>query len=1483
MTDLTGDGVRVLLLGTATHRGPLLNSVPAVARTLPALRDSLVTRCGVQPELVRMVLDPPTSYAMATAIAETASAATTVLVIYYVGHGLIGPHGELHLAATDTDRLTPGLTAHQALPVGAIREVVTDCAATSVVVVLDCCFSGRADVHGSRPAQAPTFTMPAAQGVYLMTSAERLALAPADATYTTFSGALMELLDQGDPRGPAQLRLDDVYDYLFRTLRARQAPLPQRQAAGRSGDLLIAANVAQPETVAREEEPPAAGPCPYPSLEAFSVDEAPLFYGREEATARLLTAAAESVDECQPLVLVGASGTGKTSLLHAGLLAALHTGAPPLRQAASWPSIVLTPGDQPVERLVARLGAAGSTGTAERLRADPAQAAELAVDLLADRPGARLVVVVDQLEELFTLCPDETEQHVFLGALAALAVHSLVVLALRADFYGRAAEHPHLAAALRENQFLVEPMSTDELRAAIERPAAAVGLIQDDGLADLMLHELGAGGFARPPAGALPLLAHALWATWRRRSGSRMTVVGYRATGGIAQAVASTADETYAQLDPAAQAAARRMLPRLVQVGDETADTARPTDRVVLLRAASDEQAAQRALDQLTRARLVTVDRDTVRLSHEALLHAWPLLGRWIDADRDWLRTSQQLAADAARWVGGGRDPSLLYRGNQLAGVRDRAAGTGLLPSLEPESADFLAAAERQERRRARRVRAVLATLVVLLLLTTTGGIGALTFQRQAVRERDVALARLLTTEVEALRSSQPGLARQLGLVAHRVDPRVGAAAVFTAQQLPGVYNAGAPAVDLAVDAGERLLAISTGNAIALRDLRSGGRGAIPDVRSGPIALTRSGNLLAAAVRPEDDRDPDTGDGHQVRLWVVDGPTRTRPAAVLPLADEPVNTVAFSPDAQILVVGTSAGTIRAWDVRAAEAPRPLPGFPKHKTWIESAAFAPNGRLLATVTGDGRVTLWDLTDPARVRPLTTLAGTPLDRVPSERTFGAGPEWRDRLAFDGTGRYLAMICCGSGREQIRVWALDDARRPRPVTESRTRFICGDIKGLAFRADAAMLAVGCGGEVQLWRFIEPDPAKNVDGELVDAARLIGHKGQSVAYLSRSDKVLHAGANGVELWSTANVWRPGALASMPLAPYGFGVNLAFNPVGPPLLAIAGVGTQVWDLTDRRTPRIRRATNDPRGFGAVSGVTFSPDGTLLAVAEPADEGLRVRLRRTDDLEVSLSEVGGLSLGAIALAVSPDGRTLAVADNSEYRPKGTPPPTVKLYDISDPRRPHRYAVLPVEAWNLAFAPDGRWLATFASESATLWDLADSRRPAPRDRLMLTAGSSISNGVFRPDGRLLLVGDGMGTLRAWPVSRDGLGDEPRSTLRRTGSNPNRLAISPDGRTVAFPDYSGQPYSSPEWLAVWDFTDASTPTFQYGVGAGTSADNVGFSPDGATLAVVTSGMTTNLWDLDADRVAPGLCDGIGDRISRAEWSTYVPGLPYEAPCG
>jgi hypothetical protein len=333
------------------------------------------------------------------------------------------------------------------------------------------------------------------------------------------------------------------------------------------------------------------------------------------------------------LGVIGPSGSGKSSAVRAGLLPALAAGVLP--GSERWERVVLRPGDQP---LVALREAAGP------------QLAE---------PEGHLVLVVDQFEEVFTACRDESQRRAFVDAIVGAADrHVLVIVALRADFYGACTAYRGLAQALGRSQILVGPMRPDELERAIGGPAARAGLTIEPELAARLVAE------TTGRIGGLPLLSTALRELWRERSGNRLTLHAYERTGGVQGAVARLAETAYAQLGPEEAVTAHNMLLRLAGAGEaETAVRRRvPLSELDL----ESSGAARRALAVMTEHRLLTTGDGSVEVAHEALLREWPRLQRWLEQDADARRLHRHLTSAARDWEAGKRDPSELYRGARL-------------------------------------------------------------------------------------------------------------------------------------------------------------------------------------------------------------------------------------------------------------------------------------------------------------------------------------------------------------------------------------------------------------------------------------------------------------------------------------------------------------------------------------------------------------------------------------------------------------------------------------------------------------------------------------------------------------------------------------------------------------------------------------------------------------------------------------------------
>src|SRR5215213_7814653 len=693
----------------------------------------------------------------------------------------------------------------------------------------------------------------------------------------------------------------------------------------------------------------AEGVCPFKGLASFEPVDADYFFGRERLVAELVA----RLVGAGFLGIVGPSGSGKSSVLRAGLLPALAGGVLP--GSGGWRRLLLRPGERPLEELRRVLVSGAKDPLAEALDTLPS--------------GARLLLAVDQLEELHTACRSDDERAAFADTLARAAAdpdgRAVVVVALRADFYGRFAAYPGLAELLGGNHVLVGPMQASELRRAVELPGARVGLRVEPDLADALVDDV------EGEPGSLPLLSTALLELWQKRQDNALTLADYRASGGVHGAVARLAEGTYARVPDERRQLVRAVMLRLVgeDEGDAPVRRRAPLGELDLER---NEDVAD-VLATLADSRLVTVSEGNVEVAHEALLREWPRLREWIEEDTEGRRLRRHITQAATEWDAARRDQGELYRGARLAAALDWTADHALdVNELEREFVTESREASEQEtkrvRRTNRRLRGLLVGVAVLLMAAVAGGIFAVVQRGQA---RDAETAQFVQRlGAQALVEEDLDLSLLLARQAVAIDdsPQARGYLLATLRSRPAaigiMHGDGGTLRGITVSPDGKTLAVDTGgDRILFFDARTYAQIGDPlsvKEAAGSIAYSPGGRTLAV------------GGDRIVRL--IDARTHAQLAETA-VGGTPMRMV-FTKGGSQLVVLSPLGDLQALGgldaqitIHDAATLEPIGksiepdafvgayvGF-----WYASPQFAltPDDRSVITASEDGELALWDL--------------------------------------------------------------------------------------------------------------------------------------------------------------------------------------------------------------------------------------------------------------------------------------------------------------------------------------------------------------------------------------------------------------------------------------------------------------------------------------------------------------------------------------------
>jgi WD40 repeat protein len=975
---------------------------------------------------------------------------------------------------------------------------------------------------------------------------------------------------------------------------------------------------------------------PYRGLVAYDVADAERFFGRGRLVARLVS----MLEHHRFVAVFGVSGSGKSSLLRAGLVPALAAAA-----------TILTPGAEPLAALRRALARTPRRGEA--------------------------LLLVDQFEELFTHCPEPAERAAFVAELATLARRpegrTRVVIGVRADFYARCTELPALAGLLAGASVPVGPLDEDELREVVTEPARAAGCGVERALVAKLLVD------AAGQPGALPLVSHAMLETWRQRRGDLLTLAGYQAAGGVGGAIAQTAEAVYQRLQPGQRETAERLLTRLVSLGEGVEDTRRRVARAEL-----DLPDADEVVHRLAAARLLVLGPDTVEIAHEALIRAWPRLREWLHADREALRRHRQLTEASQIWRSHGMDPGALYRGLRLAAWDGRDAH-----DLNGTERDFLSAsrARRDWERRAgrRRVRLTVAGLAAAVAVVSVLAATAWVQAGRARAERDLAYSRQLVAEARTQLQVDTERGLLLARRAYQERPTEEAEAVLrqavvdartyaTLTVSPGGFAPVAVTRD-----GARLAVAHGSSAVVVWDLERGTRAA--ELPAG------GASLVSLAFGPDGRHVAAGGRDGRVRIWDLRAPSG--PAVVGGHAGA-VDSVAFSPDGHRVASGGADGTVRVWDTAARTTPEALPG---HRGRVRAVAFSPDGQRIASGGDDGIVRIRRL--DGRDSPVLldghggvtwSLAFSPDGRrLVSGHDDGAVRVWPAdatgppvvlrtsirlvrAVAFSPDGQRIATTGTGG---TIFLW---DATGPGRPLELRGH--THSALAVSFTPDGGRLVTAAAdGTARVW-----DTAGRADPTVLRAP---GAAAREVAFSPDGRRVAVAGGDGsIRVWDTAGAGDPVVLRGH----RGPVLGVVYHPDGTRLASGGADGAiRIWDLDRRRATAVL-----PNGR-PVRPIAFTAGGRLAGATVDAVDGLDTHLHVWDAGGPWAARRDTRAVDGYGVGFSADGRRVATA-----RQDGT-------VELSDPAGGGDVTVLrghegPVH--DVAFGPDGRRVAT-ASQDGTI--------------------------------------------------------------------------------------------------------------------------------------------------------------------------------------
>ncbi|MBD2184276.1 caspase family protein [Planktothrix sp. FACHB-1375] len=1208
-------------------------------------------------------------------------------LLFFAGHGLRSHEGGVTEGFLGTSEANP-LRGKWGLSLQWLRQLLQESPVRQQIVWLDCCHSGEllnfAEADPGSRGKARDRCLIAASRDF------EVAYEEVGGEHGILTSALLQGLK---PENHAESWVTNysLVDFINKQLAtSRQRPIFHNSG----GEIILTGEKEKIERAVLM-----AGVCPYKGLQAFDFndEDAKYFKGRTALTDLLL----DKVRESNFLAVMGASGSGKSSVVKAGLLYQLKLGQR-LSGSETWPILIVRPGEHPLKSLARvfveenltpptplpyegteendtpllvgsgssqlekaeELIAAGAVGLRELVKAKLSKTSETRffqkTGFLTQKTGflnQRVVLVIDQFEECFTLCGDIEERQKFfeciLGAIKQTDTQLCLVITMRADFFGKCAEQEYagLSRLIQDSQVTVTPMNREEMEEAITEPAIMVGLEMQRELVEQMLQDV------EKSPGMLPLLQYTLTELWQRRQVNRLTLAEYTKLGGVKGTLQNRADEVYQKLSQEEQLTTKRIFLELTQLGEGTEDTRRQIFKSDLVSEKNPQVLVDAVLNQLTDARLLVTSELAARgeakktetvvdVAHEALIRYWPLLRNWVNENRDAIRIERKIEAEAEDWERKKKPKDDLLVGSKLVEAENYLkdyAELGLLSSLGKE---FIEKSIRRRRNNRRRNVGIVAVFVGAM---SAAAVGSTILWFNAEKETVVATLGEKAATVKNLLDVNPvnGLVLAIGATGESKDklPEV----------LPSVQSSLLSAIQVPQ---ERNLFKGHENRVTSVAFSRDGKYIVSGSFDKTVRLWDiKGNLIGQPFKGHQDRVTSVAfsrDGKYivsgsfdktVRLWDIKGNLIGQPFKG---HQDVVYSVAFSPDGKYIVSGSADKTVRLWDIKGNPIGQPFIG---HQNYVNSVAFSPDGKYIVSGSLDNTVRLWDIKGNLISQP-----------------FVGHQQFVTSVAFSPDGK---SIVSGSADKTVRLWDI----KGQPFVGHQSA-----VYSVAFSPDGKYIVSGSDDKtVRLW---------DIKGKPI-AQPFVGHQGivNSVAFSPDGKYIVFGGED-----KTVRLW-----------------DIKGNPIGQPF-----VGHQNY----------------------VYSVAFSPDGKYI-VSGSWDNTVRLW-----DIKGNLigQPFQGHQNYVTSVAFSPDGKSIV---------SGSLDNTVRLWDIkgnliSQPFVGHQSYVNSV-----AFSPDGKSIVSGSDDKTVrLWEIKGKPIGQPIGQPFVGHQDGVSSVAFSPDGKYIVSGSRDNTVRLW---------------------------------------------------------------------------------------------------------------------------------------